>query len=274
MDYIEAFFLGAVQGLTEFLPVSSSGHLTLAQHFLGKVSQGLTFEIAVHFGTVLSILIVYRKVIGRVLLDLLKFVRGQGLNAGTELTGYVVLASVPAAIVGIGFKSFFEELFSSLSVIAFGFFVTGTILFATKSKPDMSTDEDLFSISERLKIKWWQALVIGLAQAVAITPGISRSGSTIGAGLLVGLDRRTAALFSFMMAVPVILGAAVLELRHVAELTSSDIKALAIGVVTALVFGYLSLRIVVQFVKRGRVHYFGYYVWVLSAVMAVYIYLN
>lgn len=271
MGIFEAVVLGAIQGLTEFLPVSSSGHLAVAQHFLGELTQSLTFDIAVHVGTVLSVLTVYFKALKRVLSDAFEFLKSRKLTVGAQLVVLVFLGSIPAAIVGIGFKSFFESLFSNLWAVDIGFIITGAVLFATRKVPESGSDRSFFEIDDKIEIRWWQALGVGVAQAIAIVPGISRSGSTIGAGILLGVDRRSASLFSFMLLVPAVLGAALLELRHVQTFGPDQLKILLVGVVVSYGVGLVGLKVVLNFVKRGRIHYFSYYLWALAIILSLYL---
>jgi undecaprenyl-diphosphatase len=270
MTFLESILLGLVQGLTEFLPVSSSGHLAVFQHFLGHLSQSLSFEVAAHVGTVLSVLTVYFKPVRRVLKDLITFLKSGKRTPGAQLAGLVILGSVPAGIFGVGFKSVFEQMFQSLWVIIAGFICTGIILYLTKNLKEEPLGKDFLDFDETLKIRWWQALLIGSAQAVAITPGISRSGSTIASGILVGLDRRTSAMFSFMLAIPAILGAGLLEARELDRLGSQELQMLLLGLVVSFIVGVIGLKLVLGFVRRGRIHYFSYYLWALAAGLIVY----
>lgn len=265
MSFLDAMILGLVQGLTEFLPVSSSGHLTVAQHFLGLLNENLAFDVAVHFGTLLSVLVVYRKVVLQLVTENLIYIRTRKVTSGVKLFGLMVIGSIPAAFAGIFFKKQFEDMFSSLNTVIFGFCVTGLIMFMTKFKARGQMGSHFVEKFEKAeKISFRDAIVVGLAQAMAITPGISRSGSTIGAGLFVGLDRSTAALFSFMLAIPAIFGAGLLHLRHVSSLSSHEMMIFLVGTVTSFLTGIVSLKIVLSFLKEGRLHYFSYYVWALA----------
>ena len=268
MSFLDAILLGMIQGLTEFLPISSSGHLVVAQHFLGIKENQLTFDVAIHFGTLLSVLFVYKDVVLQILLENLAYARTKQVTPAVKLLAMVLIGTVPAAIVGLGFKHQIELLFTNLNVVIGGFMVTGTLLILTqfKARGQMGGHfVEKFSNAEKINMK--SAWIVGITQAVAITPGISRSGSTIAAGILTGMDRATSALFSFMLAIPAILGAAILQLRHLEALSAQDLAVFAAGTVTSFIFGIISLKVVLSFIREGRLHYFGYYVWALAAFL-------
>jgi undecaprenyl-diphosphatase len=180
------------------------------------------------------------------------------------------VASLPAAVIGIGFKAFFEQLFTSIHAAIFGFVVTGffLILTAVRARGQMGSHfvEHLENVH---KISFAQAIAIGAAQAAAIAPGISRSGLTISTGLILGLDRSTAAFFSFMMAIPVIGGAVLLESKAILQMQAADLQLFATGVVTSYLVGLLGLTLVLSFVRQGRLHYFAFYVWALAAFLYI-----
>jgi undecaprenyl-diphosphatase len=253
-------FLGALQGVTEFLPVSSSGHLVLFQQFIDIYGDQVLFDVVLHLGTLVPVLWFYRQSLWGVVRD--PFV-GEGAfwdREGVRLLALLVVASVPTAIMGLAFEDLFEALFSRPSVLVVTFAITGTLLFLTRKTGEGETGVG--------QMTWWQAAGIGLAQGFAITPGISRSGATIAVGLFFGLKREYAARFSFLASVPAILGAAVFKLREV-EGTDLQVAQLVGGTLAALVTGYLALVLLVKVVKRGKLASFAWYCWFAAAVAGV-----
>lgn len=262
----ESFILGIFQGLTEFLPVSSSGHLVLVQDLLGLPGQSLAFNIAAHIGTLCSIFVIYRNILYRILLAVLKYPKTKVYSAEIHLALMAVVASVPTGIVGLGFKDFFESLFSNLNAVAICFLITGGLLLLTrfrKSPQGSVLDFTDFSSLQLSDFTWKKAFMIGLAQSFAIAPGISRSGSTISAGLLLGLPRSLAALFSFVISIPAIAGAGLIELRHV-EMSASVLSPLLLGFFVSFVSGLVGLSLILKFVKNGKLEIFTVYLWPLG----------
>jgi undecaprenyl-diphosphatase len=258
MSVWEALVLGFIQGATEFLPVSSSGHLVMGQALMNVRVPGVVFEVAVHVATLASVLLFYRRRIW-------ELVRGavQGRKDAWRYLFLLCLATLPAAGVGLGAGDFVEGLFDAPQVAAIGLLVTGTFLWTARwalgrnpgTGPGVSA-----------------ALLMGLAQAFSIVPGISRSGATVVTGLWIGVAAEEAAAFSFLMAVPAILGAAVLELPELAE-TSSGLAggALAVGVVAAALTGILAIWTFVAMLRRKSFHRFGPYCWVTGAAFLIYL---
>ncbi|MCB9672729.1 MAG: undecaprenyl-diphosphate phosphatase [Alphaproteobacteria bacterium] len=248
-----AAFLGILQGLTEFLPVSSSGHLVLFQQFLEITGDTVLFDLVLHVGTLLPVLYFYREQVAVLVRDPLQ---GQGPfmeRDGVRLWGLLVAASVPTAIIGLTFEDTFDALFANPAALTITFAITGTLMLATRFAP---------APSRRLTLPL--AIVLGIVQGMAITPGISRSGSTIAAALFLGIDREQAARFSFLMSVPAITGA-VLKKGLDADLAAFDPVALVVGFSTALVTGYLALVLLVELVKRGGLHWFA--IWCYGAAI-------
>ncbi|MGH8016111.1 MAG: undecaprenyl-diphosphate phosphatase, partial [Candidatus Zixiibacteriota bacterium] len=196
MSYFEAATLGIIQGLTEYLPVSSSGHLVLAQELFGFNPKGIAFEIVVHLGSLLAVLVYFRQRLWR----LFKSLYPNGERQERKYIQYLFLATIPAGIIGLAFEDFFDKMFSSPVMTSFLLFITGLILLSTRFAPRTTGEVSLA-----------KSLVIGLAQASAILPGISRSGSTITAGLWAKVDPAKAAEFSFLLSIPAIGGAAILK---------------------------------------------------------------
>ena len=241
MGWFEGILLGIIQGLSEFLPISSSGHLTIVSYFLNVQESGLTFELLLHFATLISVIICYRK-------DLWELVK----HPFQKYVGLIIIASIPAAIAGVFFGDFFEALFDNIWVPTIALFVTATFLFIADNFRGNKTSAD---------ITVPMALMIGVMQMFAICPGLSRSGSTIFIALLLGLARTEAAKFSFIMSIPVILGGFLLEAFDVVKTTGTfalnPIEIVA--AIAAAVSGILAIKLVVGLLNKGRLRYFGYY---------------
>jgi len=231
--------LGVIQGLTEFLPVSSSGHLVLFQQWLPVAGDALVFDLTLHLGTLLPVLYVYRSDVAAMVADPF---RGEGPlwdRSGVRLATWVVVASVPTAMIGLAFEDQFEALFSWPALLVVPFAITGSLLHLSgRARPGTATE---------MEMEAWQAVVIGVVQGLAITRGISGSGSTIAFALLLGMDRAYAARFSFLMSVPAIAGAFVLKASE-AQVTAEQVPGLLAGGLAALVSGYVALLLLLRFV--------------------------
>ncbi len=272
MDWVQSVILGIVQGLTEFLPVSSSGHLVLFQHWLGIKQHSIIFDLAVHLGTVASIITVYFKSIREIFSDLWVSAIKKRQTGGLHLSVLIICASVPTAIIGFGFKDQFESLFSSLLSVSGGFFITACLLFMTRKTgqgQSMESGHKTLDLSQIKKVSLKKAIIIGFAQGLAIAPGVSRSGATIAAALLMGVERRAAALFSFLMSIPVILGASLIQLKDVESWSSDLLITLVLGGVVSYLAGLAGLVMVLKLVRKGRLEVFSYYLWALSAIVAL-----
>jgi len=253
---LEALILGIVQGLTEFLPVSSSGHLVLGGKLLGVSSPGAGFEVLAHSGTLLAILIWYRRDLIGMIVSVFTFRRDEHFR----LAFLVLLGSVPAAVIGLGFGDQIEALFDNPVLAAAMLMATGLILLSLRlAKPGNA------------EIRWPTALLIGVAQAFAILPGISRSGSTIVTAIHTGVDRAKAARYSFLLAVPALGGATLLKALDLADAPppSSELLAFSIGAAAAFVSGYLALRWLLGVIQRGRLDRFGIYCLLVGAIALV-----
>ncbi len=253
MDTLQAFLLGLIQGLTEYLPVSSSGHLTIVSNLFGiNGEDNLTFTVAVHVATVLSTLAIFWKQVVWIFKDLFKF----QWNEGTRYAACIVVSMIPVGIVGVFFKDYVEEIFGS------GLFIVGCMLLLTALLLAFSY---YAHPRQKEKIGFFDALVIGLAQACAVMPGLSRSGSTIATGLLLGNKKESLAQFSFLMVIPPILGEALLDVMKASKegfaSVAGDISATAliVGFITAFVFGCLACKWMVDIVKKGKLIYFAIY---------------
>ncbi len=260
---IKAIILGIIQGLTEFLPVSSSGHMVIFKNFLEMDTQGVIWEISLHFGTLLAILGVFFRDIFNILksvcLSCKKIVSGEKLtnifrnDEHTRIFLLIVIGTIPTALIAFFFKDIFEGLFSKPMLAGVMLLVTGTVLWFTKMC--------LIGKSGRKELGIIDALIIGAVQGLAITPGISRSGTTIAAATYRGVNREIAAKFSFLLAIPAILGAMVMIMKETFVLEKSEINFIITGSVAAAVTGYISLRILMKIVIIGKLYLFSYYCW-------------
>ncbi len=256
MAAFEAMLLGLVQGLTEFLPVSSSGHLALAQAMWGIQTDDVTFEVIAHFGTLLAVVTALRGRIADLIAGCLRRDR-----ASWHTVCLLTVGSVPAGAVGILFKDVLTAAFASPVAVCGCLVATGCILWSTR-----------FARTDRVEIAFLDAILIGFAQALSVLPGISRSGSTIGMGLWRGLDGREAATFSFLMSIPIILGATILEvgglLVHPPEMNA--LWPLLIGAVVAYASGVFAIRWLLGLIRGGRFAHFAYYCWLIGLVGMAY----
>lgn len=258
MSTLESVVLGVVQGATEFLPVSSSGHLVLLQHlWKTATADRLPLTVALHAGTALATIAFFRQRLaalaaGVVARDSRR--RGPAL----KVVLLIVLASVPAAIVGVGFGDVVEKAFASPVLVGVCLLATGFVLYGTRWATERGRPLD-----------WWRALVIGFAQAVAVLPGISRSGMTVAAGIYCGLDRREAFEFSFLLSLPAVLGGILLELDNLAGYRAG-LVAVGAGAAAALASGLLALWLLRRAVTGQRLYLFGFYCWLAGlAVLAL-----
>ena len=256
LTIIKALFLGILQGATEFLPVSSSGHLVITQGLMNiKLENGglAAFDVCLHFGTLLAIIGVFWRDILQIFAGLFARAPIGEAKEFRKLGIFIIIGTLPAVILGFAFKSFFERLFEAPLAAAFMLLVTGAILWSTR----YSTDRQV-GLRE---MRWWQSILVGLAQAVAIIPGISRSGSTISGGLFLGLDRNFAAKFSFLLAIPAIGGAGLLEIENVGNLASGLVLPVIIGTSAAMIVGFACIKWLLSIIRRGRFSWFAYYCW-------------
>lgn len=256
MNWLEALILGIVQGLTEFLPVSSSGHLELGKALMGDTSlpeESLMFTVVVHAATALSTVVIYWKDIWEILKGLFSF----KWNDETRFTLNIIISMIPAALVGVLFEDFIDSLFSGqILLVGFMLILTGLLLFlADRAK---STDKG---------VSPGNAAIIGIAQAIAILPGISRSGATISTSVLLGIDRARAARFSFLMVVPLILGKIAKDLLS-GEVVVSDRSTgpLVIGFLAAFITGLIACKAMITLVRQSKLQYFAYYCFAVGII--------
>jgi undecaprenyl-diphosphatase len=264
MNWFAALVLAVVQGLTEFLPVSSSGHLVIAQTLFGiRPNAAFLYDIVLHLGTALAALVFYRR-------DVLAVLRGlfppyaqapAELIESRRLLLLLFAATAPTAVIGFAFKDFFEALFAAPGAVVAALAVTGTFLVASAWLPA--------GRRPLVGSPWWKASLVGVAQAIAIVPGISRSGSTIVAGLAAGIRREDAVRFSFLLSLPAILGASLLELRHLpAGEAGLSPAVVAAGFAAAAATGYLAILFVLRWTREGKLWQFGVYCWAAAALAA------
>ena len=261
MDWIEALVLGLIQGLTEYLPVSSSGHLAIGSYLFGvEGEENLAFTVAVHVATVLSTLVILWKEIDWIFRGLFKC----KLNDETKYVINIIISMIPVGIVGVFFKDYVEEVFGSgLVIVGCMLLVTAALLtFSFYAKP---RQKDKISIKD--------AFIIGLAQACAVMPGLSRSGSTIATGLLLGNKKESLAQFSFLMVIPPIMGEALLDILKAVKGEEAfggiDALPLTVGFIAAFVSGCLACKWMINIVKKGKLIYFGIYCAIAGAVTLI-----
>ncbi len=249
MSFLEALILGIVQGLTEFLPVSSSGHLELAKAIQGQELTGessILMTVVLHFATALSTLVVFRKEVWEIIRGLLQF----KVNEQFLFSVKIVLSMIPAALIGVMFEEEIDRLFEGqVLLVGCMLFITGLLLFLADRAKDTSQP-----------VGFGHSIIIGIAQAIAILPGISRSGATIGTSVLLGIDRERAARFSFLMVVPLILGKVAKDILSDEFSTSGvSMTAISVGFIAAFVTGVLACTWMIALVKRSKLSWFAYY---------------
>ncbi|MBN2477880.1 undecaprenyl-diphosphate phosphatase [Candidatus Micrarchaeota archaeon] len=253
MDLFQAVVLGILQGITEWLPVSSSGHLALAQHFM-ELEVPVSFDILLHIGTLGAVLIYYRNKIfeiGRAVL------RMDFQSEDGKLALFVLAGSVPTALIGFAFKDFFKSMFSDVFLVGVALILTGAVLFSTR----------FFSGNKGLG--WMSCLTVGAAQGIAVAPGISRSGWTISAGMMFGIEREKVADYSFILSIPALIGAMIFEGGNIV-FSGMEWTIVFAGVLSSLVAGYLSIAFLLKIIKKGHFYFFSYYCWIIGllAVLA------
>lgn len=261
MTWWEAALLGIVQGVTEFLPVSSSGHLVIAQSALGIDKTSITFDVMAHLGSLFAVLLALKG-------DWLPMVRGvlgsRADSQGRRRILLVLVGSVPVGIVGLLFKDALEPLFQSARAAGAMLLVTGAVLWiadrAARRAKERGPGRDLAAIS------FGDALWIGCGQALAVLPGLSRSGTTIAAGMLRGIDRESAARFAFLLSIPAILGATLLELPALFD-GAAELPPLLIGAIAAAVSGYFAIATFLRFLRSGSLIGFALYTWVVGLIV-------
>ena len=268
MDIIQGIIIGIVQGLTEFLPVSSSAHLVFIQNILG-VESSLAFDTFLHLGTLIAVLWFFRYDIYKMLKswwlsigDILqgRFTEGFKEDPYKRLAWYVILATIPVGIVGVLFEDSVDALFAgALYVPAFFLFVTGTILYLSQRMTSGNINYDNITKKE--------ALFMGLGQACAILPGLSRSGTTIAAGLTIGLDKEFAAKFSFILSIPAIFGAFILQLKDIGSAMDANFLPVFLGFIAAIISGYMAIKWMLDLIQNKSLDIFSYYCWAVGIIV-------
>lgn len=271
MSLIQALFLGFIQGITEFLPISSSGHLVIFQNLFGLREGNLFFDVAVHFGTLLAILVVLREEVfslvkGSLCFSVYSF-RGQKSKIDDQhktmarLAGLIVIGLIPTALFGFFLRDVIELLFNSIVAVGIMLIITGIILWMTRLSGEGHKDTGAISILD--------ALIIGFVQGLAIAPGISRSGSTIAFALFRRLKKGVAVRFSFLLSIPAILGAIALEWEN-PLLQEGELLNVIAGTLTAALVGYICLKILIRLVQKGHLYFFSPYCWALGSVTIIF----
>ncbi len=268
MDIFQGIIIGIVQGLTEFLPVSSSAHLVFIQNILG-VESSLAFDTFLHLGTLIAVIWFFRydiiKMISAWILSIQDLIRGrfkEGFYSDPykRLAWYVILATIPIGIVGVLFEDAVDSLFSgALYVPAFFLFVTGTILYLSQRMA--SGNVNMNNISKK------EALWMGLGQACAILPGLSRSGTTIAAGLTIGLDKEFAAKFSFILSIPAILGAFLVQASDIGSALDANFLPVIFGFIASIIAGYMAIKWMLDLIKNRSLDIFAFYCWIVGIVV-------
>jgi undecaprenyl-diphosphatase len=246
MNIFQAVILGLVQGVTEFIPISSSGHLVLLQKIFGVDEGSMLFTIMLHLGTLLSVFFVFWR-------DIVEIIK----RPFSKMPLWILSATIPTVLIALVFKSHIESAFSSASTLGIGFLATGCILWSVES---MAPGKKVLGT-----MTWKDSLVVGMAQGIALMPAISRSGSTIAGGLFCGLDRNFAAKFSFLMSIPAILGSIVFQIADVSKSGQSfELMPILIGTVVAALSGFLAIRFMLSVISKKSLKIFSYYLFVIG----------
>lgn len=255
MNILEALILGLVQGLTEFLPVSSSAHLVIVPDLLGWEAPSTSFDVMLHLGTMVAVLAYFWRDIMEIAVAF--FQKGEKALARRRLGALIILGTIPAGVLGALLEKKFEEMFDEPAQVALFLIITGVILVASEAVARRQRHIGDLKVSD--------SLLVGLAQAVAIAPGISRSGSTISMGLFLGFTREAAARFSFLLSIPIIAGAALFKLRHgLGSGNGEGAATLAVGFLAAAISGFAAVRFLLGYVRRHNLRLFALYCWVVG----------
>lgn len=247
---LQAVILGIIQGITEWLPVSSSGHLVIFQHLFG-IGEKIAMGLSLHLGTLAVVVFIFRNEIREIITSLLRKKR----DANSRLALYIIIGSIPTALIGFMFRDIIEKSFENLMVVGAALIFTGVILYITK-----------FVRRHDKKMDWKTSLFVGTMQGISIIPGVSRSGSTISAGLFCGVDRDKAARYSFLLFIPAIIGASILEIGKF-RLGSAEVLPIILGTVTAMIVSYFTINLLLGIVRKGRLHWFSWYCWILGILV-------
>ncbi|MBI5679415.1 MAG: undecaprenyl-diphosphatase UppP [Methanobacterium sp.] len=271
MDIIQALILGIVQGLTEFLPVSSSAHLVFVPEIMG-IQSSLAFDTILHVGTLVAVVGYFWNDILHMLksfffslMDIPKgqFMKGIREDKFKKLAWFVIIGTIPAGLAGVLLKDFFEGLFNNIPAVGLFLIITGFLLWGSERVSKSVTKKTSL---ENMSLK--SSIIIGVFQALAIAPGISRSGATISAGLFLGLERELAARYSFLLSIPAILGAALVQAKDITSLDMTTTVAIA-GFIAAAITGYLAIKILLKLIKERNLMIFAYYCWIVGTVALI-----
>jgi undecaprenyl-diphosphatase len=259
---LQSLFLGLLQGLTEFLPVSSSGHLALAENVLGLHGEDLAFVVFVHFGTMMATVTVFWREIWQMITAGGGFIAGRRTQPDPHLRllGMILLGTVPAAVLGLLFEKSVETVFSNIVFVSAMLLITGLILWLTRYVP-----------SGNKQVGFREAVIVGCAQALAILPGISRSGATISTALYGRVEKAAAVKFSFLLALPAIMGATLLKAVDVIKSPppTGALFSLFLGTLAAYLSGYAAIKLLLQVVGRGKLTYFSFYCWAVGILSII-----
>jgi len=276
MDIIQAIIIGIAQGLTEFLPVSSSAHLVFMHEVTG-IAPSLAFDTMLHIGTLLAVVIYFWNDLVQMfksffssMLDIPhgQFRKGLHEDQFKKLAWFVIIGTIPAGLAGVLFKDFFESLFSNIFAVGFFLIITGFLLWGSEmASRRISAKKSL----KEMNVK--NTLIIGTAQAASIAPGISRSGATISAGLFLGLERELAARFSFLLSIPAILGAALVQTKDISSVLDISTMAVIAGFLAAAISGYIAIKVLLKLIKERNLLIFAYYCWIVGPIAMIVSYL-
>ncbi|HEB12649.1 MAG TPA: undecaprenyl-diphosphate phosphatase [Actinobacteria bacterium] len=259
MAFFQGILLGTIQGLTEFLPVSSSGHLVIAGKLLGLNQDSLTTNALLHLGTLIAVIIYFRHELSRILSSVWQWVRWNKKDSHSALAGYLLAATVPAAAGGALFEKFFSDAFDSTFIVGIMLLTTGAVLWTVESKELGVRNLDSMKLSDSV----W----VGLAQLAAIMPGLSRSGVTIAAGIWCGLEREEAARFSFLLSIPIIIGASVVSISRGQPLV--DVTSIIAGMIAAGLSGFLAIAVLMKVVQEKRLRLFAVYCFIVGSIAII-----
>ena len=269
MELYQGIILGIIQGLTEFLPVSSSGHLVLGQIFFGITQSQLAFDISVHVGTLLAVLVVYSSDILAMLSSLIGFFSKAvsfkpvahlvSEDKNLQMAGLIIIGSIPTAFIGLVLKQFEHILFASEVLVGFMLILTGTILWLSRNF--------YFSESKNTEFGIKKSVFIGISQGLAVIPGISRSGTTIAVGMFLGLDRHMAAKFSFLLSIPAIVGAQILSIKDTIEGGIAIDPVTIYATIASFITGLIALKLLLSLVHSGKFHLFAPYCWLVGSLV-------
>ncbi|OED30812.1 undecaprenyl-diphosphate phosphatase [Methanosphaera sp. WGK6] len=270
LDIISAIILGAVQGISEFLPISSSGHLVIIPHLLG-VETGLAFDTILHIGTLVAIFTFFWNDIVNIIKGFIislinltegkdKFIEGLQKVPEERFAWLIIIATIPTGIMGVLFKDAIETIFRGTVFVGIFLIITGLILYYSERHSSGNITEKNMSFK--------QAIIIGICQGFAVLPGISRSGSTIASGLCLGLNREYAARYSFLLSLPSVIGAGLIQVKDIATIDAS-ITVLIAGFVSSVIFGYLSIKLLMKMIEGWSLDVFAYYCWIVGALTTI-----